>query len=60
MSQRRSRDATAAPGGAAVSWSPTENAMSKGMDSKKDTKKKPLKTMKEKKQAKAEKKASRK
>lgn len=32
--------------------------MSKGMDSKKDVKKKPAKTMKEKKQAKAEKKAS--
>jgi hypothetical protein len=39
---------------------PVEDVMSKGMDSKKDTKKKPLKTMKEKKQAKAEKKASRK
>jgi len=34
--------------------------MSKGMDSKKSDKKKPLKTMKEKKLAKAEKKASRK
>lgn len=32
--------------------------MSKGMDSKKNVKKKPAKTMKEKKQAKAEKKAS--
>ena len=51
--KRRSRDAK-------VCRPPKENAMSKGMDSKKSDKKKPLKTMKEKKQAKAEKKASRK
>jgi len=38
---------------------PREYAMSKGLDSKKSDKKKPAKTMKEKKQAKKEKKAGR-
>jgi hypothetical protein len=39
--------------------SPPEQMMSKGLDSKKTEKKKPAKTMKEKKQAKKEKKAGR-
>jgi hypothetical protein len=47
-----------APGRSTVPWPPDKGkTMSKGMDRKKETKKKPEKTMKEKRAAKSEKKA---